>query len=233
MSTPWIIGDVQLLIRLFVALLLGSLIGFERERNNHHAGLRTHILVCMGSALAMLLSVYGFSEFTNETNVRVDPARLGTAVITGIGFLGAGTIISTGKAITGLTTAASLWVVAIIGLAAGAGFYFAATVTAFLVVIILWIFNKIELRFLGDKKTCKIMIQADASPDLVDIVSGKLMAKSIIMKKMAYLEKKAHSENQQAHVELQLNIVAPKYIEPNEIIIELKEISGVYGVSFE
>lgn len=92
-------------------MLLGGLIGFERERSNHAAGLRTHILVCLGSTLIMLLSIYGFSDFVDEINVRIDPARLATAVITGIGFLGAGTILFTGKSITGLTTAASIWVV--------------------------------------------------------------------------------------------------------------------------
>ena len=84
---PWLIDNVHLTIRLLLAMLLGGLVGLEREQANHPAGLRTHILVCLGSALIMLLSIYGFADFVYEGNVRVDPARLATAVITGIGFL--------------------------------------------------------------------------------------------------------------------------------------------------
>lgn len=122
MTNPWVIDQVHITIRLVLALFLGGLIGFEREVSSHAAGLRTHILVCVGSALVMLLSMYGFSAFVNEVNVRLDPSRLAAQVISGIGFLGAGTIIFNGRSITGLTTAASLWVVAGIGLAVGAGF---------------------------------------------------------------------------------------------------------------
>lgn len=123
MSNPWFIDEWHILLRLLLAMLLGGLVGLERERSNHAAGLRTHILVCLGSALIMMLSIYGFKDFAHELNVRIDPARLATAVITGVGFLGAGTILFTGKSITGLTTAASIWVVAAIGLASGAGFF--------------------------------------------------------------------------------------------------------------
>jgi putative Mg2+ transporter-C (MgtC) family protein len=90
---PWYISELHILLRLLLALLLGGLVGFEREQSNHAAGLRTNILVCLGSCLLMLLSMYGFSAFVDEPNVRVDPARLAAAVITGIGFLGAGTIL--------------------------------------------------------------------------------------------------------------------------------------------
>lgn len=148
MNNPWVIDNVTILLRLLLSMLLGGLIGFERERSNHAAGLRTHILVCLGSALIMLLSIYGFADFVAEVNVRIDPARLATAVITGIGFLGAGTILFTGKSITGLTTAASVWVVGAIGLAVGAGFYFAAIVSTLLILLNLVVFNKLEQRYI-------------------------------------------------------------------------------------
>jgi putative Mg2+ transporter-C (MgtC) family protein len=101
MDNPWEIGHFYISIRLFLALLLGGLIGVEREINNRAAGLRTHILVCMGSALIMMLSMYGFSDFASEPNVRIDPSRLAAQVISGIGFLGAGTILFNGRSITG------------------------------------------------------------------------------------------------------------------------------------
>lgn len=90
MADPWYIDNVHILLRLLLSMLLGGLVGLERERSNHAAGLRTHILVCMGSTLIIMLSIYGFSEFVHEVNIRIDPARLASAVITGIGFLGAG-----------------------------------------------------------------------------------------------------------------------------------------------
>lgn len=138
MNDPWTIDTLHITLRLLLALLLGGVIGFEREQNNRAAGLRTHILVCLGSTLIMLLSMYGFAEFAKLDNVRLDPARLAAQVISGIGFLGAGTILFTGKSITGLTTAASLWVVAAIGLAVGAGFYYASVLTCALALVSLF-----------------------------------------------------------------------------------------------
>ncbi|WP_309119168.1 MgtC/SapB family protein [Paenibacillus sp.] len=142
----WQISYLDLTLRVVVALLLGGLIGIEREWNHHAAGFRTHLLVCVGSAAIMLLSIYGFSDFADEYNVRMDPARLAAQVVSGIGFLGAGAIIRTGVNISGLTTAASIWVVAAIGLCAGAGFYYGATLITVLVLIILFLLNKVEKR---------------------------------------------------------------------------------------
>lgn len=234
MSNPWIIDELHILIRLLLAMLLGGLVGFEREHNNHAAGLRTHILVCLGATLIMLLSIYGFSDFVDQANVRVDPARLAAAVITGIGFLGAGTILYTGKSITGLTTAASLWVVAAMGLAIGAGFYFAAVVSTGLVILILWIFNKIEQRFLNGKKTRVITIRVIGTHDTIEDISTKLTSKSIVTKRMTLQETRLPAEEElHQQMELQFYVIAPKQIDPITLILELKSIDGVFGVSVE
>ncbi|WP_163853170.1 MgtC/SapB family protein [Paenibacillus elgii] len=148
----WHIGYAELTLRIVTALVLGGLIGLEREIGGHSAGFRTHILVCMGSALIVLLSSYGFSDFAVEANVRLDPARLAAQVISGIGFLGAGTIIRTGPTVSGLTTAASLWVVAAIGLAVGAGFYYGAVVSTAAVIVSLFLLNKVEKAALAKTK---------------------------------------------------------------------------------
>ena len=140
----WEISFLELAWRFFIALLLGGVIGFEREWSNHAAGFRTHILVCVGSATIMLLSIYGFSQFVYEVNVRIDPARLAAQVISGIGFLGAGAIMRNGLTISGLTTAASIWVVAAIGLSVGAGFYEAAILATVTVLISLILLNRWE-----------------------------------------------------------------------------------------
>ncbi|UHA75558.1 MgtC/SapB family protein [Paenibacillus sp. 481] len=143
----WQISYAELTIRIVIAVGLGGIIGLERELGEHAAGFRTHILVCLGSALIMMLSIYGFSAFIYEANVRMDPARLAAQVISGIGFLGAGTILRTGMTVSGLTTAASLWVVAAIGLAVGAGFYYGAILSTVTVLLSLFLLSKLEMSF--------------------------------------------------------------------------------------
>ena len=116
--------------RLLLAAVLGGLIGLERELDEKAAGLRTHMLVSVGSALFTLVSAYGFRDFLVEGGavVRADPSRIAAQIVTGIGFLGAGVIFRQGLSVRGLTTAASLWLVAAIGMAAGAGFWSAALI---------------------------------------------------------------------------------------------------------
>ncbi|MEI7026890.1 MgtC/SapB family protein [Paenibacillus sp. y28] len=154
----WHISYVELIVRMILATVLGGMVGIEREWSNHAAGFRTHILVCLGSATIMLLSIYGFSEFVNESQVRVDPARLAAQVISGIGFLGAGAILRNGNVIKGLTTAASVWVVAAIGLCTGAGFYTGAFICTFFVLVSLYVLNKWERHMLRHRRACDVDI---------------------------------------------------------------------------
>jgi putative Mg2+ transporter-C (MgtC) family protein len=125
----------QELLRVAVAAGLGGAVGVERELREREAGFRTHLLVSAGSCLFTLVSAYGFSEFANRS---VDPTRIAAQIVTGIGFLGAGAIIRQGFAVRGLTTAATLWIVAAIGMASGAGYYSAAVITTALVLVTLW-----------------------------------------------------------------------------------------------
>ena len=113
------IGWPEVLLRLFVAAVLGGAIGVERELRERQAGLRTHLVVSIGAALFTLVSAYGFADFGS----RVDPTRIAAQIVSGIGFLGAGAIIRQGLSVRGLTTAASLWLVAAVGVAAGAGYW--------------------------------------------------------------------------------------------------------------
>ena len=123
------VNNVELVLRLILAAIIGGFIGMEREVSNRPAGLRTHILVTVGSALITLVSMDAF--------VGGDPARIAAQIVTGIGFLGAGTIIKTGSSIKGLTTAASLWISAGIGIAIGSGYYLGGLVTAAIVLLTL------------------------------------------------------------------------------------------------
>ena len=130
----------EVLLRVVLAGVLGGAIGVEREIREREAGLRTHLLVAVGAALFTLVSAYAWHDFhfSNQSGVTYDPTRIAAQVVTGIGFLGAGAIIRQGLSVRGLTTAASLWVVAAIGLATGAGYYSAALITTVVVLVSLW-----------------------------------------------------------------------------------------------
>ena len=130
----------EALLRIVVAAVLGGAVGLERELRDREAGFRTHMLVSIGSALFTIVSAYAFRDFLVEGGavVRADPTRIAAQIVTGIGFLGAGAIIRQGLSIRGLTTAATLWVVAAIGMAAGAGYYGGAVITTAVVLISLW-----------------------------------------------------------------------------------------------
>ncbi|SES19561.1 putative Mg2+ transporter-C (MgtC) family protein [Gracilibacillus ureilyticus] len=136
---------IEAITKLMIALTLSGLIGLEREMNRHSAGFRTHILVGISSCLMMLLSINGFEHFIETyDNVQFDPARIPSYVISGIGFLGAGTIIVNGRTVRGLTTAASIWAVAGLGLIIGIGMYKEAIVTTIIILISLVLLNKLE-----------------------------------------------------------------------------------------
>jgi putative Mg2+ transporter-C (MgtC) family protein len=136
------------LLRVVVAAGLGGLVGLERELREREAGFRTHLLVSVGSCLFTLVSAYGFHEFLvgGGNIVRTDPTRIAAQIVTGVGFLGAGAIIRQGFSVRGLTTAATLWVVAAIGMASGAGYYSAAVITTALVLFSLWPLRIIAFR---------------------------------------------------------------------------------------
>ncbi|WP_434502248.1 MgtC/SapB family protein [Prevotella sp.] len=132
---------LDFILRLFIAALLGGMIGLEREYREKAAGLRTHFLVALGSALFMIISVYGFEGVLTNSQMRLDVSRIAAQVVSGIGFLGAGTIIFQKNAVHGLTTAAGVWATAAIGLACGVGMYLLALSATFLVLVGLEAFN--------------------------------------------------------------------------------------------
>jgi putative Mg2+ transporter-C (MgtC) family protein len=134
------------LLRLVLAGVLAGLIGVERELREQEAGLRTHMLVCVGATMFMIVGVYGWADYDlgNDIGVVVDPSRVASYVVSGIGFLGAGAIIRHGINVRGLTTAASLWVVAAIGVAVGAGMYAFAVATTALVILALWPLSQVK-----------------------------------------------------------------------------------------
>jgi putative Mg2+ transporter-C (MgtC) family protein len=138
---------LDIIQRLVLASVLGAIVGVERERLERAAGLRTHALVGVGAALFMIVSAFGFGDVLSTPQVGLDPSRIAAQVVSGIGFLGAGTIIFQREIVRGLTTAASIWAVAAVGLAVGGGLYLAAVVATVLVLLILAGLKPIENRF--------------------------------------------------------------------------------------
>jgi len=148
----------DIVLRLFLAALLGCLVGIERERKDWSAGMRTHMLVCMGAALAAITSAFGFQDIVGTPNVVLDPSRIAAQVISGIGFLCAGTILFLRQEIIrGLTTAAGLWTVGCVGLAIGAGLWVAGVAATIIIVIILAALKPLEKVFFGKKKNLRLL----------------------------------------------------------------------------
>jgi len=209
---------VEIALRLVLAVIFGSIIGLEREKNNHPAGFRTHILVCTGAALITLVSIYSFPGG--------DPARVAAQIVSGIGFLGAGTIMREGTTIRGLTTAASLWSVAGVGMAIGAGFYLGALLTTVLMIIVLFFFNSLERRILqGHYHVIELTI-ADV-PGQLGQVGSQLGEMGVSIKSMQI------SPGKGDHVQVEIGIKTPAPVLLHDVVNQLAELEGVYTIKFE
>jgi putative Mg2+ transporter-C (MgtC) family protein len=157
----------EVVLRLAIAAGLGAAVGVEREMREHQAGVRTHLLVALGSALFTIVGAYGFEDFGKAT----DPTRVAAQIVTGIGFLGAGAILREGLSVRGLTTAGSLWVVAAIGMGAGAGYYWAAVAGTALTIFALWPLRLVTSetidRVRSDERRLAITLRPGESPGAV------------------------------------------------------------------
>ena len=165
--------DLEITVRLLVAALLGSVIGFERERLLWAAGLRTHMLVSVGACLFMVVSAYGFAGVLGP-RVILDPSRVAAGVVTGVGFLGAGSIILRNEVVKGLTTAASLWTVAAVGLAVGGGLYLAALAATLIVLVILAGIKPLEERFRNGRGAVELRLRAERGAVSIDMLRQAL-----------------------------------------------------------
>ena len=178
---------IQVVIRLLGAMILGGIIGIERERHNMPAGLRTHMLVCVGASLVMLTSQFIFDVLDYASS---DPARLGAQVISGIGFLGAGTIIRQKGSVKGLTTAASLWGVGCIGLAVGIGFYEGALIAFLILFLALMFLRSIEDKYFKRYYDIKVQFESDKLSFSIGEKLASLNMKLMDIKEIEKLEGK-------------------------------------------
>lgn len=165
MALPEILTEVNLVsttIRLLLALICGGILGIERGRKKRPAGFRTYMLVCVGATLVMITNQYIFTIYPNT-----DPARMGAQVISGIGFLGAGTIIVTGRnRVKGLTTAAGLWAAACVGLSIGIGFYSGAIIGCILIFVVMSALHRLDERVLSSAKIINLYIEVTQMSDV-------------------------------------------------------------------
>ena len=148
------LSDLEAIERLALAMVVGALLGVERERLDRPAGLRTYMLVVEGACLFMICAILLADQIARAGNVS-DPGRIASTVVQGIGFIAAGVILTTGREVIGLTTAAGLWVATALGLLIGAGFYVVAVVAAVATIVALIVLRGVELRFLGSKSNVR------------------------------------------------------------------------------
>jgi putative Mg2+ transporter-C (MgtC) family protein len=220
------LSEWDLIIRLLVAAGLGSLIGAERERLVWAAGLRTHMLVSVGACLFMIVSAFGFADILNTPHVVLDPSRIAAQVVSGIGFLGAGSILLRGDVVRGLTTAASLWTVAAIGLAVGSGLYVAASAATVIILVILAGIKPLEEWFQKRSQTREIVISAAHGALPIDAVNDAIgyRARRIIRYVCSQAEDSGYDE-------IRLTLTRVSATDVADIIAKLKALAGVRDVN--
>ena len=211
--------------RLSVAALLGGIVGLERQQRHKSAGLRTHILVSLGSCLIMLISYKLYAGVQGLTNA--DPARLAAQVVSGIGFLGAGTIMKEGLTIKGLTTAASLWVVAGVGLAVGAGYYVGAVTTTVLSVLALTYLPRFERLYGCGPSQVAIVVRSVDKPGQIGRIGSYLGTKNVAICDIKIDE----VGKNEIHISVILDVTDRRIIP--DIVEGMRGIEGVVDVILE
>ncbi|MBU3219578.1 MgtC/SapB family protein [Clostridium algidicarnis] len=231
----------EIIFRLLMAIVIAGGIGYERESRNRPAGFRTHILVCVGAAVISMIQIHAMEDSLKRvienpilaSAVKSDVGRMGAQVVSGIGFLGAGAIIHEKGSIKGLTTAASLWVVACIGLAVGMGYYVLAMLSGVSVIAILGILKRFESKFLYKGKIMKIEIQYDEKFQS-QVLNDYFSRKKIKIKNIEYSieDEDEEAEDYNPHIKTSLyTILAPRYIKSGELLHDIMENEFIMKVS--
>lgn len=225
----------EVILRLVLAVVIGGAVGYEREFKNRPAGFRTNILVCLGAAIISMIQLYEvestktliFQHPELAAIFKADIGRLDAQVVSGVGFLGAGTIMHEKGSVKGLTTAATLWVVACIGLAIGLGYYYLSILSTVAVVVSLVTLKRFELRFLIKKNLIKIEIEYSNRKEMSNSIIEYFEWKNIIMKNIEFSLEEEVGENCMKGL---YTILVPKQITANEIINDLGKRQGIVKV---
>jgi putative Mg2+ transporter-C (MgtC) family protein len=226
------ISTLEILERLFLAALLGGVIGWERDLRNKQAGFKTHLLVSVGSAMIMIMSIYGFNETIGHINARFDPARLAHGVISGIGFLGAGAILRhSNNIVSGITTAATLWVVAAIGLCVGSGFYIPAYITSGIVLLNVFVLRGLEAKILSPKKFVTFNLTVVDSAAVLGEIHKVLKNENAVIKGITMSDEYYFLELGHISLDIQVKISSKK----NMLLVseKLSSIDGIKKVKLD
>jgi putative Mg2+ transporter-C (MgtC) family protein len=218
----------DVLVRLAVAGILGGAIGAERELREHDAGLRTHMLVAVGSALFTIVSAYAWTDFnfSARNGVTYDPTRIAAQIVTGIGFLGAGAIIRQGLSVRGLTTAASLWVVAAIGIASGAGYYSGAVIATALVLLSLWPLRLVARRLFERLRPGELRLQVELRAN----ESPSVLLETLESRGVAVRAFEVEDARDRRRVELEVRV---EQAQPETVTAELMRLEPVLAVRWD
>lgn len=218
--------NVEITVRLLLAVLLGGLVGLEREYKNQLAGFRTHIILCVGSALIMMISIYIAEKVA--PGGQTDPSRIAAQVVSGVGFLGAGAILRLGVSVKGVTTAASLWTMAGIGLAVGSGFYYGAVMATGIILLALAILRKIENRFLLGKRERTLTLAAMDVPGILGKVESALHPHNVSMTNIRISKNGLGNR-----LEVEATLEIPKGTELSQITTSLVSIREVLELEIQ
>lgn len=224
--------EFEMILRLMVAGVLGAMIGFEREAKLKEAGLRTHFLVALGSALFMIVSKYAFGDILNKHGMGLDPSRIAAQVVSGVGFLGAGTIIIQRKTVRGLTTAAGIWATSGIGLSVGAGLYWIGCGATVLALIGLEILDR-SVKFLLSgtvAKPLRITIHLENQVMISSIVDNLLERGIQIFSYQVDLSEKHKEKNM---IELKFALTLPAGLSTAQLLAEIQGIPGIISLHIE
>lgn len=230
--------NLDYFIRIAVAVIFGFSIGLERELTNKYAGLRTHILVCLGACVFTLISIYGFPTFAPGDNVLIDQAtgirdtsRVAAQIVTGIGFIGAGTVLRNGPIVLGLTTAATLWIAASIGMACGAGMFdiaFAGTVLSILTLVSIRVFERKVLPN-STKKTTRVKVAVVCLNEFADKIQDHIID---TYKNISQLSRKPiTADNTNTKITCIIDVVARKPIK--DLYKSFQSLDGVDSISIQ
>jgi putative Mg2+ transporter-C (MgtC) family protein len=218
----------EIVLRLALAALLGSIVGVERERLAWAAGLRTHMLVCVGSTLIMIVSAFAFTDALGQSHVELDPSRVAAQVVSGIGFLGAGTILLRGEFVRGLTTAASLWTVAAVGLAVEGGLYMAAVSATILILIILAGIRPIERRFWKKQSPAMLNLVVERSSLSLADIEVALANVGVAVSRIVIREGAKQEENK-----VELLLQQPSAADSRSAMEQLSRLPGVRAIALD
>lgn len=232
------IFNLEYFIRLLFAVIFGFCLGLERELTNKYAGLRTHIMVCLGACVFTLISIYGFPTFAPGDNVIVDQAtgirdtsRVAAQIVTGIGFIGAGTVLRNGPIVLGLTTAATLWIAASIGMACGAGMFdiaFAGTILAILTLVSIRVFERKVLPT-STKKTRRIKVSLVCTNENAQKIQDYIIEKYPNLSELT--KKQFVSDNGNIKITCVIDVAAKKPIK--DLYKTFQKQQGIESISIQ